>query len=414
MPDPKTRPVEATWDPSRPEFRANPYPYYDALRALDPISSSGPDTWVLTRYADVAATLRSAAFSRDVEASAKPSNDPVAQRRRQRRSGGAKTILTLDPPDHTRLRRLVTKAFTPSAIERLRPRIQTMVDTALDAAEGRGTIELIEDLAFPVPFQVISELLDMPTDRADEMRSWSQVLTASLEPDVDIETFDRADSVLGEMIPYLWEIIEQRRAHPGDDLLSALISVEEQGDRLDAAEMIAFVLLLYVAGHETTVNLIGNGMLALLNHPDQLEVWRQNPDLDEQAVDELLRYDGPVQHTVRIPLEPVSYEHLDGRTVNVEAGDTVLTVLGAANRDPAVFDDPHRLDLRRPNSHRHLAFASGIHYCLGASLARLEAAITIGSLIRRFGTIDLISEPTWRDRLTIRGVDRMDLELRPA
>lgn len=406
--------VEAIWDPTRAEFRADPYPFYDALRSQDPVSSTGPDTWVLTRYRDVAETLRGPAFSRDVEASAKPSNDPVAQRRRQRRSGSAKTILNLDPPDHTRLRRLVTKAFTPSAIERLRPRIQAMVDTALDTAHQRGTLELIEDLAFPVPFQVISELLDMPTDRADEMRSWSQVLTASLEPDVDLETFERTDAVLGEMIPYLWEIIEQRRGAPGEDLLSGLIAVEEQGDRLDAGEMIAFVLLLYVAGHETTVNLIGNGMLALLEHPDQIELWRPRPDLDDRAVDELLRYDGPVQHTVRIPLEPIEYEHLDGRIVTVEPGDTVIPVLGAANHDPEIFDDPHRLDLLRPNSHRHLAFASGIHYCLGASLARLEASIALGSLIRRFGTIELLSEPTWRDRLTIRGVDRMDLRVEPA
>ena len=406
--------INPVWDPTRADFRANPYPFYDALRTLDPISSSGPNTWVLARYRDVASTLRSAEFSRDVEANAKPSSDPIAQRRRERRSGSAKTILNLDPPDHTRLRRLVTKAFTPSAIDRLRARIQDMVDIALDAAEHRGQMELIEDLAFPVPFQVISELLDMPTDRAEEMRSWSQILTASLEPTVALESFDQADAALGEMVPYVLEIIEQRRSRPGDDLLSALISVEEEGDRLDAAELISFVLLLYVAGHETTVNLIGNGVLALLRNPDQLDAWRNDRDLDERAVDELLRFDGPVQHTVRVPLVPVDFTDNDGRIISVEPGDTVLTLLGSANHDPDVFTEPHRLDLSRHNANRHLAFAAGIHYCLGASLARLEAEIAIGSLIRRFATIELLGEPSWRDRLTIRGVERMDLELRPT
>lgn len=399
------------WDPTDPSFRADPYPTYRALRERAPVSLSSVGSTVLTRYEDVATTLRSGDFSRDIDAYANDRDDPVSRRRRERRSGSAKTILNLDPPDHTRLRALVTKAFTPRAVERLRPRIQAMVDEVLDRAARRGGIELIDELAFPVPFQVISELLDMPTDRAEELREWSRVLTASLEPTTDLATFDAADAALAEMIPYLLEVIEQRRRAPGDDLLSGLISVEEAGDRLDAAELISFVVLLYVAGHETTVNLIGNGVLALTRFPDEADKWRRDPALDERAVDELLRFDGPVQHTVRVARVPVEYRGLDDEIIRVEPGHVVLTVLGAANRDPGVFRDPDRLILDRENAARHLAFAAGIHYCLGASLARLETQIAIGSLIRRFSTIELTAAPAFRDRVTIRGVDRLELSL---
>lgn len=406
-------PVLPTWDPTDPAFRSDPHPVYDELRQRAPVSRNAAGSVVLTRYDDIARTLRSPDFSRDVQANARLRDDPVSRRRAERRSGAAKTILNLDPPDHTRLRRLVTKAFTPTAIERLRPRIQAMVDVVLDRAAATGSMELIDELAFPVPFQVISELLEMPTERADEMREWSQILTRSLEPDIDLAVFDEVDVVMAEMIPYLIGIIDDRRTNPGDDLLSALIAVEEEGDRLDPAELIAFVVLLYVAGHETTVNLIGNGVLALLRHPDEMRRWREDPSLGDNAVDEMLRFDGPVQHTVRVAMTPIEYEGVDGESIVVEPGEVVLTVLGAANHDPAVFDDPHRLILDRPNAHRHLAFAAGIHYCLGASLARLETEIAIGSLVRRFGSIELIGQPTWRDRVTIRGVDRLELVVGP-
>lgn len=399
------------WDPTDPSFRADPYPTYRALRERVPVSRSPVGSIVLTRYEDVATTLRSGDFSRDIDAYADDRDDPVSRRRRERRSGSAKTILNLDPPDHTRLRGLVTKAFTPRAIEGLRPRIQAMVDEVLDRAERRGGMELIDELAFPVPFRVISELLDMPTDRAEELREWSRILTASLEPTTDLNTFDEADAALAEMIPYLVDVIEQRRRAPGDDLLSNLIGVEEAGDRLDAAELISFVVLLYVAGHETTVNLIGNGVLALTRFPDEAEKWRLRPDLDERAVDELLRFDGPVQHTVRVARVPVDYRGIDDEIIRVEPGQVVLTVLGAANHDPQIFSDPDRLILDRDNAARHLAFAAGIHYCLGASLARLETQIAIGSLLRRFSRMELTSTPTFRDRVTIRGVDRLELSL---
>lgn len=402
-------PAAVTWDPTDPAFRADPYPTYDRLRTLAPVTRTEIGTIVLTRYDDVARTLRSPDFSRDIEANATMRDDPVSRRRRERRQGSAKTILNLDPPDHTRLRRLVTKAFTPTAVDRLRPRLESLVDEALDRAAERGGLELIDDLAFPVPFQVISDLLDMPTDRGEELRDWSQALTASLEPNADLETFDAADAAIGELVPYLLEVVEHRRSRPGDDVLSGLIAVEEAGDRLSPAELISFVVLLYVAGHETTVNLIGNGVLALLRHPDQLRRWREDPSLDDRAVDELLRFDGPVQHTVRVAMTPVTYDGLDGESIVAEPGDTVLTVLGAANHDPAVFSDPHALVLDRPDAHRHLAFAAGIHYCLGASLAKLEARVAITRLIRRFPDLELTGAPHFRDRITIRGVDRLPL-----
>lgn len=405
--------TELLFNPFDPSFRADPYPFYDRLREVDPVHRSPFGNVVLTRYADVARTLRGAEFARDVEANTElRPDDPRRARRerfRQRLEEGtvAKSILNLDPPDHTRLRRLVSLAFTPTAIERLRPRVQQLVDGVLDRAAERGSMELVDDLAFPVPFQVISELLDLPTDRSDDIREWSMALTASLEPTADeatLDASDRAGLAMGEMLTAL---IAERRRRPGDDLLSALIAAEESGDRLSEAELRSFVILLYVAGHETTVNLIGNGMLALLRHPDQLRTWAADPTLDTQAVDELLRYDGPVQHTVRVPTVDVQYGD-----VRVAKGSVVLTVLGAANHDPAMFDDPHQLRLDRPTANRHLAFAAGVHYCLGASLARLEASVALTTLIRRFPDVALDGDVRWRDRLTIRGVDRLPLALR--
>jgi cytochrome P450 len=395
------------FNPFDPAFRANPYPFYDILREQAPVYLTPLDTVVLSRYEDVSVTLRSNDFSRDIEKNAVAPASPMQTRKRERRAEeGTKSILNLDPPDHTRLRRLVSLAFTPTAIERLRPRVQQLVDDVLDVAADRGSMELIDELAFPVPFQVISDLLAMPTERSVELREWSQHLTAALEPTADDDDLDRADAAIQNFVPYLIDIIEDRRHHLGDDLLSALIQVEESGDRMTTQELISFVLLLYVAGHETTVNLIGNGMLALLRSPDQLARWRDDPALDATAVDELLRYDGPVQLTVRVPIVPVRYGD-----VEVSPGTVVMTLLGAANHDPSMFAEPHTLNFDRPNSNRHLAFAAGVHYCLGASLAKLEAQVAISSVIRRFPDVALSGEPRWRDRLTIRGVDRLPLGL---
>lgn len=401
------------FNPFDADFRADPYPFYDRLRETEPVHVSPFGFTVLSRYDDVARTLRGAEFARDVEAHvAERPDDPRRERRerlRRRREEGtaAKTILNLDPPDHTRLRRLVSLAFTPTAIERLRPRVQQLVDEALDRAADRGSIELVEDLAFPVPFQVISDLLDLPTDRIADVREWSQALTASLEPTANDATLDASELAGAAMGTYLSEVIAERRLRPGDDLLSALIAAEEAGDRMSEAELRSFLVLLYVAGHETTVNLIGNGMLALLRHPDEMRRWAADPSLDANAVDELLRYDGPVQQTVRVPTVDVRYGD-----VEVAKGTMVMTVLGAANHDPAMFDEPHRLRLDRQGANRHLAFAAGVHYCLGASLAKLEAGVALTTLIRRFPDVALDGDVSWRDRLTIRGVDRLPLALR--
>lgn len=399
--------TELLFNPFDPAFRADPYPFYDRLRETAPAYRTPLDTVVLSRYDDVSATLRSSDFSRDVAANAKLTFNPLLAARRQVRDQGTKSILNLDPPDHTRLRRLVSKAFTPSAIESLRPRIQSQVDEILDQAAERGSMELVDELAFPVPFQVISDLLAMPTERADELRSWSQSLTAALEPTADEQTMNDAEAALAQLLPYLVSVIEHRRSNLGTDMLSALLVLEEAGDRLTMDELVSFVVLLYVAGHETTVNLIGNGTLALLRHPDQLRSWAADPSLDSNAVDELLRYDGPVQLTVRVAMKDMVI-----RGESIDPGTVVMTSLGAANHDPAVFDHPHSLRLDRHNAGRHVALSGGIHYCLGASLAKLEAQVAIGSLIRRFPDMQLSAEPTWRDRLAIRGVDHMALSMR--
>ncbi len=404
--------AQVVFNPFDPAFRADPYPFYDALREHDPVHRSPLNFYFLSRYDDVARVLRSNEFARDIEQHATVDRDPVRmariERRRQMYEDGvtAKVILNLDPPDHTRLRRLVSLAFTPSAIERLRPRVQQLVDDVLDVAAERGSMELVDELAFPMPFQVISDLLDLPTDRSDEVRDWSQAITASIEPASSEAELDAADAAALEMEAYLSDVIEHRRRNLGDDLLSALITAEESGDRLSAVELKSFVVLLYVAGHETTVNLIGNGIHALLNNRDEMRRWQGEPSLDQSAIDEILRFDGPVQHTVRVPTEDVRIGDVD-----VPKGIVVMGSLGAANHDPTVFEDPHTLRLDRPNANRHLAFAAGVHYCLGASLAKLEGQVAITSLIRRFPDLELAGEPTWRDRLTIRGVNHLPLSL---
>jgi len=397
------------FNPFDPAFRANPYPYYDALRLHDPVHTTEFGMVVLTRYEDVTTTLKSADFSRDIEKYSTQASSEARQARRDRQESRTKSILNLDPPDHTRLRRIVSKSFTPSAMERLRPRIQQLVDNVLDRAQNTGTLELIDELAFPVPFQVISELLDMPTDRADELREWSQIITNSLEPTATDEDLLRSEDAIAQLLPYLTLIIEDRRKHLSDDMLSSLITAEESGVQMTTEELMAFVVLLYIAGHETTVNLIGNGTLALLKNPEQL-AFVHNNGLTQSHIDELLRFDGPVQHTVRVPLVPVHYM-VDNEQITVQPGTMVLTSLGGANHDPSMFENPNDLQLNRANANRHMAFASGIHYCLGASLAKLETQIAVGSLIKRFAHIEIDGEPSWRDRLTIRGVNQLRLSV---
>ena len=399
--------AEVAFNPFDPEFRKNPHPFYDKLRELEPVHITPLGFVVLTRYDDVVNTLRNNDFSRDIELNADLPETPT--RRFKRENERSKSMLNLDPPDHTRLRRLVSKSFTPSAIEKLRSRIQQLVDDSLANAKKTGKLELVEELAFPVPFVVISDLLAMPTDRADELREWSQIITATLEPTTGVEDLEKGQIAINKMRPYLEEIIRHRRKNMGDDMLSSLISVEEQGEKLNNDELMSFVILLYIAGHETTVNLIGNSMHALLTHPKQLAAMRET-GCTPNMVDELLRFNGPVQHTIRTPLVDTAIR-VDNHDIKISKGSLVLASLGAGNHDPSVFTNPHELDFSRKNSNKHLAFAAGVHYCLGASLAKLETEIAVGTLVKTFANIEVASEPEWRDRLTIRGVSKYELNV---
>jgi cytochrome P450 len=399
--------AEVSFNPFDPEFRKNPYPFYDKLRELDPVHLTPLGFVVLTRYDDVVNTLRNNDFSRDIELNANLPETPTRKFRRENER--SKSMLNLDPPDHTRLRRLVSKSFTPSAIEKLRPRIQQLVDDSLANAKKTGSLELVEELAFPVPFQVISDLLAMPTDRGEELREWSQIITATLEPTTGVEDLEQGQIAISKMRPYLEEVISHRRKNMGDDMLSSLISVEEQGEKLNNEELMSFVILLYIAGHETTVNLIGNSMHALLTHPEQLAVMRE-AGCTPNMVDELLRFNGPVQHTIRTPLVD-SVIRVGQDDIKISKGSLVLASLGAGNHDTSVFTNPHQLDFSRKNSNKHLAFAAGVHYCLGASLAKLETEVALGTLVKTFKNIEVVSQPEWRDRLTIRGVSKYELSV---
>jgi cytochrome P450 len=322
----------------------------------------------------------------------------------ERSERGTRAILNLDPPDHTRIRRLAQQAFTPRRVETLLARIQSLVDETLDAVEPAGGMDVIADLAFPLPFAVISELLGMPDTDRSEMRRWSHTLIKTLEPIVMPEEFPAILDAGEHLNDHVVAAIEWKRREPGDDLLSALIAAEEEGDRLSPAELRDQVVLLYLAGHETTVNLIGNGTLAVLRHPDQHAALRADPDLIGNAVEELLRYDSPVQFSRRITLADVE---LGGETI--PARSFVFTCLGAANHDPEHFGaDADDLDLRRRDAPHHVSFGGGIHHCLGAVLARAEARAAIGTLVRRFPDLTRRDEPpAWNGRVVLRGLDEL-------
>src|SRR5438067_3076590 len=359
------------------QFRDNPYPLYRHLHATAPVQWNDVlEAWTLARYADVMFSLTDPRFSAD------RSIQPVDS------SWVAKSMLVSDPPDHTRLRALVQKAFTPRMIDQLRPRIIAIIGELLDRiAERDGQFDLIADLAYPLPVVVIAELLGVPPEDRSVFHEWSALLAASLDPLVSPELMQRVLPAREALHTYLRGIIAERRREPKSDLISALVSVEERGDTLSEPELVVMCTLLLIAGHETTVNLIGNGTLALLEHPGQLERLRADPSLIGSAIEELLRFDSPVQLTGRIAAEQIQ---IDGQTIS--AGAWVLPLLGAANRDPAQFAEPDVLDLgRNPNS--HVAFGRGIHFCLGAPLARLEAEVAIGMLVRKFKNLRLAAEP---------------------
>jgi len=399
------------FNPFEPGFAEDPYPQFAELCATNPVQQTPLGLWALFSYDDAVRVLRDPSLS--VEDKSVVGTNPRAELREQilgeRPQRGTHQILNLDPPDHTRLRKLVQQVFTPRMVEQLAPRVQAMVDDALDAVVARGTgMDVIGDLAFPLPFRVISEMLGMPASEEEQLRDWAHTVTLSLEPLLAMQHMEEILAASDHIIEHVLDAIEWKRAHPADDLLSALIAAEDAGDRLSPDELLDQVILLYIAGHETTVNLIGNGTYALLRNRAQLERWRDDPALDANAVDELLRYDCPVQFSRRIT---TSQLEVGGSTI--EQGVFVLTCLASANRDPAKWgDDAQQLDVARAGAAQHLAFGSGIHHCLGAALARLEGRIAMGTLIRRFPELELASdEPAWNGRLVLRGFDRLPVTL---
>jgi cytochrome P450 len=291
-------------------------------------------------------------------------------------------------------------------VERLRSRIQELVDGILDEMAGQSEVELMSTLAYPLPVIVICQMLGVPAEDRALFGPWSSAASRLLDGDVDMDTANRGVVAVMQLISYLNDLFDERRRQPRDDLLSALLAAEEEGDKLSEAELRTVVVLLFIAGHETTMNLIGNGTLALLRHPDQLARLREDPGLDAAAVEELLRYDGPVHFTARVATEDME---VGGQ--HVPKGWQAVTVLAAANRDPARFDDPDRLDVGRPDN-RHLTFSSGIHHCLGAALARVEGQVAIGSLVRRFPDLTLADpDPPYRDHVVLRGLQELRLSL---
>jgi cytochrome P450 len=384
------------FNPMDPEFLADPYPTYHRLRTEDPVHHSPLGFWVLTRYDDVVASLRDPRLVKE------PIAGFVAARFGVTVPGMGLSMLDRDPPDHTRLRGLVSKAFTPRVVEGLRPHIRQIVDGLLDRVADAGGMDVIEDFAYPLPVIVICELLGVPVEDHERFKGWSLDIARGLDsimvpPDSDVPRRSiAARNALGD---YFRALIAERRASPRNDLLTGLIAAEEAGDTLSEQELLATCILLLIAGHETTVNLLGNGTLALLRHPDQLERLRANPDLIASAVEELLRYDGPVQRTARIPSADVT---IGGRTIG--KGEMVMPFIAAADRDPAQFPDPDRLDLGRTDN-RHIAFGWGVHFCLGAPLARVEGQIAINALVTRFPKLAVATErPEYRESLTLRGL----------
>ena len=397
-------------DLANPQFKANPYPFYARLRAEAPVwRTTLPDkrvAWLVTRYEDVAGVLRDDTFAKD----RLNAMDPEQLRKTPWVPGFLKPLernmLDLDDPDHARLRALVSKAFTPRLIERLRGRIETLSEELLDVMERKGGAELVGDYALPIPATVIAELLGVPAEDRRKFHRWSGKLV-SVSSGRDML---RALPAALAFTRYLRKIIERRRAEPGDDLLTALVRAEEAGDKLSEDEVLAMAFLLLVAGHETTVNLIASGALALLEHPEQAEALSSDPSLTKLAVEELLRYTSPVE----LATERYAREDVEIAGTTIPRGELVLAVLGSANHDEREFEDPDVLNLTRdPN--RHLAFGrGGVHHCLGAPLARKEGQTARSALLRCFPHASLAVAPEtlrWRRGLFLRGLHMLPLVL---
>jgi cytochrome P450 len=399
-------------NPFAPGYFDNPYEQYKAVREQDPVHHSPIGMWALFRYDDVYRVLRDPHLSVEERHANLPPPvipDDLQELFATREQRGNHTMLNLDPPDHHRLRRLVSKVFTPRMIENLRPRVSQLVDEHLDAVVARGTgeMDVIADLAFPLPFIIISEMLGIPddADRA-QLREWSGAIVKGFDPILSPDEMRELMLASDALWTRATELVSWKRTNPGDDLLTAMIAAEDEGDRLSQEELVEQLILLYIAGHETTVNLIGNGTLALLRNRGQLELLQHDASVQPTFVDELLRFDGPVQMSRRITL--ADYE-IDGN--HIERGTMLMTALGSANRDPGRWGDTaDELDLGRADANQHVAFGGGVHSCLGAHLARVEGAEAITRLVTRFPQMELATDtPEWNGRIVIRGLNRLPI-----
>jgi cytochrome P450 len=404
-------PPAPVFNPFEPGFTDNPYPQYAALRDAAPVHEHPLGFWLLTRYDDVSWLLRAGLSVEDRNLADGPFMQLREQMRDQMRGDQMPregiSMLDRDPPDHTRLRRLVSKAFTPRAIQALQPRVAALVEAMLDAAEEKRQVDLVEALAFPLPFAVIAEMLGTPSADQDRIRQLTGTLVRSLEPINDPDLVAAIMAADAELVEIAADMIAWKRANPADDLLTALIQAEDDGDVLDNDELIAQTLLLYIAGHETTVNLIAGGTLALLRHPDQLALLHDDPGLAANAVEEMLRYDSPVQASRRITLEPAEIGD-----ATIPAGAFVMASLASANRDERFWGaDASELKLARENARHHVSFGAGPHHCLGASLARLEATIAFQRLTSRFPGLALDGDVTWNGRINLRGPAHLPVSL---
>jgi len=396
-------------DAMSPAFREDPYPYYDSYRGADRLVRANETIWLSFTHADVWAMLRHPRLSSNEARATTEIGLSAAERARKR------SLLFMDPPDHTRLRGLVAKAFTPRRIEGMRGTTESIcaeLTNDILARHGDGQpFDLIEALAYPLPVRVICSLLGVPAADEQVFTGWSRALAKSLDPSV-LRSAEAEAAICEAEIGlngYLSDLLAARRHAPGDDLLSDLLAIQEGGDRITAEEVVQLAKLLLVAGHETTVNLIGNSVLALLRSPGQLDLLARQPELVAGAVDELLRYDSPVQINQRI-----ATEDLELAGAPVRAGDEIVLVLGAANRDPVVFADPGRVDVTR-DAHRHVAFGGGIHHCLGAALARLEGQVALSALIARIGRLELAGPAVRRPTFVLRGLESLPVAVaRPA
>jgi cytochrome P450 PksS len=400
-----TRTQARRLDLASPAFKANPYPFYARLRAGDPVLPvTLPDrqtVWLVTRYDDVALVLKDERFAKDrtkaltAEQAAQQPWVPSMFRPLMR------NLLDVDDPDHARLRALVQLAFTPRRVEQMRGRVQALTDRLLDAAVGRGRMDLIRNYALPVPTTIIAELLGVPVADRHKFHRWSRAIVSL---DSSVWSMLLGIPPVWAFLRYVRKIVAARRADPRDDLITALVQAEQAGQHLSEDELLSMIFLLLIAGHETTVNLIGNGVLALLEHPDQLERLRHNPALLRPAVEELLRYYSPVETAT----ERFTREEVQVAGVTIPRGSLVFAVIASANRDERQFTDPDKLDItREPN--RHLSFGLGAHFCLGAALARLEGQIAISTLLRRVPRLRLASpQPLrWRRGLVLRGLEAL-------